>query len=134
MTEQEAVERLKCMRLFMQIEDDKNECKFLEDDYIANDMAIKALEEQIKIKMLGKRYIIPKNGVWEVNGVDIHKAIEKQIPKKPFKTMDENNPYYKYMPWCCPCCRETLYEDTEWGNQEFAYCTDCGQKLNWEEV
>jgi hypothetical protein len=62
------------------------------------------------------------------------KAIEKQIPKKPFKTMDENNPYYKYMPWCCPCCRETLYEDTEWGGQEFAYCTECGQKLNWEEV
>jgi hypothetical protein len=62
------------------------------------------------------------------------KALEKQIPKKPFKTMDENNPYYKYMPWCCPCCRETLYEDTEWGEQEFAYCTDCGQKLNWEEV
>lgn len=59
------------------------------------------------------------------------KALEKQIPKKPFKTMDENNPYYKYMPWCCPCCRETLYEDTEWGNQEFDYCTECGQKLDW---
>ena len=59
------------------------------------------------------------------------KALEKQIAKKPFKTMDENNPYYKYMPWCCPCCRETLYEDAEWGEQEFAYCTDCGQKLDW---
>lgn len=62
------------------------------------------------------------------------KALEKQIPKKPFKTIDENNPYYKYMPWCCPCCRETLYEDTEWGNQEFAYCTECGQKLDWREL
>jgi hypothetical protein len=61
------------------------------------------------------------------------KTLEKQIPKKPFKTMDENNPYYKYMPWCCPCCKETLYEDTEWGNQEFAYCTDCGQKLDWSD-
>lgn len=50
MTEQEAVERLKCMRLFMQIEDDRNDCKFLEDDYIANDMAIKALEKQIPKK------------------------------------------------------------------------------------
>lgn len=50
---QEAVERLKCMRLFMQIEDDKNECKFLEDDYIANDMAIKALEKQIPKKPKG---------------------------------------------------------------------------------
>lgn len=52
MTEQEAVERLKCMRLFMQIEDDKNECKFLEDDYIANDMAVKALEKQIPKKVI----------------------------------------------------------------------------------
>lgn len=50
MTEQEAIERLKCMRLFMQIEDDRNDCKFLEDDYIANDMAIKALEKQVAKK------------------------------------------------------------------------------------
>ena len=41
----EAIERLKCMRLFMQIEDSENDSKFLEDDYIANDMAIEALEE-----------------------------------------------------------------------------------------
>lgn len=79
---------------------------------------------------------------WDVNSktknaeaLDVAiKALEKQIPKKPFKTMDENNPYYKYMPWCCPCCRETLYEDTEWGGQEFAYCTECGQKLDWREL
>ena len=38
----EAIERLKCMRLFMQIEDSENDSKFLEDDYIANDMAIEA--------------------------------------------------------------------------------------------
>ena len=41
----EAIERLKCMRLFMQIEDSENDSKFLEDDHIANDMAIEALEE-----------------------------------------------------------------------------------------
>lgn len=69
-----------------------------------------------------------------INALDIAiKALEKQMPKKPFKTMDENNPYYKYMPWCCPCCRETLYEDAEWGEQEFDYCTECGQKLDWGE-
>lgn len=62
---------------------------------------------------------------------ELRVARDKQVAKKPFKTMDKNNPYYKYMPWCCPCCRETLYEDTEWGEQEFAYCTDCGQKLDW---
>ena len=47
MTEREAIEKLKNMRLFMQIEDNKNECKFTEDDYKANEMAIQALEKQI---------------------------------------------------------------------------------------
>lgn len=47
MTEEQAkvaIEKLKNMRLFMQIEDKKNECKFAEDDYKANHMAIQALE------------------------------------------------------------------------------------------
>lgn len=47
MTEQEAIERLKCMKLFMQISDKDNESKFLDEDYEANAMAIKALEKQI---------------------------------------------------------------------------------------
>ena len=52
MTESEAVEKLKNMRLFMQIEDDNNDCKFTEDDYKANEMAIQALEKQIPMKVL----------------------------------------------------------------------------------
>ena len=50
MTENEAIEKLKNMRLFMQIEDKSNDCKFTEDDYRANEMAIKALEKQISKK------------------------------------------------------------------------------------
>lgn len=50
MTESEAIEKLKNMRLFMQIDDNKNECKFTEDDYKANEMAIQALEKQIPKK------------------------------------------------------------------------------------
>ena len=51
MTIKEAIERLQCMRLFMEINDKQNESKFLEDDYIANDMAIKALEEIEEYKL-----------------------------------------------------------------------------------
>ena len=36
----------------MQIEDENNDCKFTEDDYKANEMAIQALEKQEKIKDL----------------------------------------------------------------------------------
>ena len=50
MTESEAIEKLKNMRLFMQIEDENNDCKFTEDDYKANEMAINALEKQIPKK------------------------------------------------------------------------------------
>lgn len=50
MKENEAIEKLKNMRLFMQIEDKSNDCKFTEDDYRANEMAIKALEKQIPRK------------------------------------------------------------------------------------
>ena len=50
MTEREAIEKLKNIRLFMQIEDNKNECKFTEDDYKANEMAVQALEKQIPKK------------------------------------------------------------------------------------
>lgn len=50
MTENETIEKLKNMRLFMQIEDENNDCKFTEDDYKANEMAIQALEKQIAKK------------------------------------------------------------------------------------
>ena len=50
MTSSEAIEKLKNMRLYMQIEDENNDCKFTEDDYKANEMAIQALEKQIPKK------------------------------------------------------------------------------------
>lgn len=53
MTENEAIEKLKNMRLFMQIEDKSNDCKFTEDDYKANEMAIQALEEAQRYREIG---------------------------------------------------------------------------------
>lgn len=53
MTENEAIERLKCMRLFMRINDKASESKFSEEDYIANEMAIKAIEEIHQYRAIG---------------------------------------------------------------------------------
>ena len=50
MTESEAIEKLKNMRLFMQITDKNSEHKFAEDDYKTNEMAIQALKKQIAKK------------------------------------------------------------------------------------
>ena len=41
------------MRLFMEINDKQNDNKFLEDDYMANEMAIKALEEIQQYRAIG---------------------------------------------------------------------------------
>ncbi|MFQ9404404.1 MAG: hypothetical protein ACLR1Z_11615 [Eubacterium sp.] len=57
MKENEAIEKLKNMRLYMQITDKNNDCKFTEDDYKANEMAIQALEKQIPKKVV-------KDGEW----------------------------------------------------------------------
>ena len=56
MTVSEAIEKMKNMRLYMQIEDENNDCKFTEDYYKANEMAIQALEKQIQKKPIMKQY------------------------------------------------------------------------------
>lgn len=45
-------------------------------------------------------------------------AIEKQVPKKP-KTDD------RYIMYICPCCNDFI-------KVSHNYCTNCGQKLDWE--
>ena len=56
LTNKEAIERLKCMRLFMQINDKDSTSKFLDEDYVANDMAVKALERMISKKPTSKTH------------------------------------------------------------------------------
>ena len=61
MTESEAIEKLKNMRLFMQITDKNSDCKFTEDDYKANEMAIQALEKQIPKKPIFANNMMTKD-------------------------------------------------------------------------
>lgn len=87
MAENEAIEKLKNMRLFMQIEDENNDCKFTEDDYKANEMAIQALEKQIA-----------KKPTFEGDGY------------APDGTL-------VYDTWICPCCDkryEVDYDDYDY--------------------
>ena len=55
------------------------------------------------------------------------KALEKQIPKKPFCTTiakDKNKSVGSIGK--CPCCNYIVAEDMLW-------CDECGQKLDWSE-
>lgn len=46
MTREEAIECNKNLRMYMKLSDKNQPCKFLEENYIALDMAIKALEQE----------------------------------------------------------------------------------------
>lgn len=59
MTEQEAIERLECLKVFMQIEEKETGLKFLDEDYESNKMAITALKKQIPKKMKHSNERIP---------------------------------------------------------------------------
>ena len=99
MTEREAVEKLKNMRLFMQIEDNKNECKFTEDDYKANEMAVQALEKQIPKKPRNERSSVPLSRT-SVRFVDWYKCGKCNFDlSKQFV--------------CCPYCQSVIdWSDT----------------------
>ena len=46
MTREEAIEHNKNLRMYMELSDKNQPCKFLEENYIALEMAIKALERE----------------------------------------------------------------------------------------
>ena len=118
MTESEAIEKLKNMRLYMQIEDENNDCKFTEDDYKANEMAIQALEKQIPKKPILKHDV----SVMHINtGNQPHE----------WKRLESDN-------WHCPECDsfvgERVYVHGRHHNQrKKKYCDNCGQKLDWSD-
>ena len=102
MTESEAIERLNCLRLYMQIIDKNSDSKFLDEDYEANAMAINALEKQILNKPIeyeDKFYACPicKN-------VLLHKW-----KKYNTELMDKSNG----LPYCL-CCGQKL----DWSDEE----------------
>lgn len=140
MTESEAIEKLKNMRLFMQITDKNNDCKFTEDDYKANEMAIEALET---IKKLSDRKMTTevlenymqfedecaKKGFTFKSVIE---AREKQIAKKPIMKQYFEDLEEEYL--CCPTCGEILTDRIPADNKTFYFhCMNCGQKFDWSD-
>lgn len=94
MTESEAIERLNCLRLYMQITDKNSDSKFLDEDYEANAMAIKALEKQIPKKP--HKNFEKFSGVWCSCGKYLGKG------------------YFVDKPIYCPDCGQKL----DWSDEE----------------
>ena len=59
-------------------------------------------------------------------------ALEKQIPKKPTYEGDGYAPdgMFIWGEWICPCCGRRYEVDYD----DYDYCPDCGQKLDWSDV
>ena len=136
MKESEAIEKLKNMRLYMQIEDKNNDCKFTEDDYKANEMAIQALEKQIPKKpksthiKYGKHTWAKKeNGeiddfAWDY---EYHNGVVCEVCGKTVCV--HCNPQYDRL----TDCEDEYYNCTSCGKKIFSaykYC-DCGQNIDW---
>ena len=103
----------------MEIDDKKNACKFLNEDYEANKIAIKALKEVQQYRAIGT----PEECL---------SAVERQIAKKP-KEYDDK--FYG-----CPTCGNVLLHKWEKyptklmdKKNGLPYCLGCGQKLYFGE-
>ena len=57
-------------------------------------------------------------------------AVEKQISKKPTYEGDGYaDGHLVYDTWICPCCEKRYEVDYD----NYDYCPNCGQKLDWED-
>lgn len=67
----------------------------------------------------------------------IHKALEKQIPKKPVtetvnRGISVSGEYDIDFNYLCPNCN-TVVGDYETDDVFYKFCPDCGQALDWGE-
>lgn len=126
MTDNEAIERLKCMRLFMRLEDKENKSKFLDSDYEANHMAIKALKKQIPKKV---RY--EDVGYEQYGNVNVYACICPSCDLEIIK-FDDNDVSEK----CESDDVEKMFHSSMVHHAYVGlnnYCNRCGQKLDWSE-
>lgn len=79
---------------------------------------------------------IIKNEVSYKSGIIINEALKtvdsavgKQIPRKPDIWGDgvDDDGDLIYDSWACPCC----HEEYELDYDEYEYCPNCGQALDW---
>lgn len=79
--------------------------------YLADEMAIEALEEVQQYRKIG-------------TVEECREAVEKQKAKKP-EASDSDFDYYK-----CPVCGEYIWATDN--INEHNYCLNCGQAIKWE--
>ncbi len=121
MMENEAIERLKCMRLFMQINDKASESKFLEEDYIANRIAIKALEEIQQYRSIG-------------TVEECRAAVEKQRAINPTFVLNFGD--FESL-FACECGKKITVRHNRGvmdNHDGPKFCSNCGIRWDWRDT
>ena len=114
MTVSESIEKLKNMRLFMQITDENSEHKFPQDYYKANEIAIQALEEVQQYRAIGT----PE---------ECRAAVGKQKVDKELESHDEKH----ILKSCLGLMQDMVDEFAEW--YRWQHGEDSIEKLDEEE-
>ena len=113
MTESEAIRDLDIIRFNPHWDELVNEEYWQE----LMEMAIKALEEVQKYRAIGT----PE---------ECRAAVEKQTAKKPdYEGDGYADGHLVFDTWICPCCGKHYEVDYD----NYNYCPDCGQKLDWSD-
>ena len=144
MTENEAIEILKTDSCIECIEDadspivcEYGACRVAETTRIA----IKALEEIQQYRAIGTLEELQdmKNNYFEAlrdcsqyrkvgTLEECRAAVENQTAKKPdYEGDGYSDGHLVYDTWICPCCEKHYEVDYD----EYDFCPDCGQKLDW---
>lgn len=146
MTESEAIEKLKNMRLFMQIEDKNTEHKFTEDDYKANEMAIQALEEVQQYRAIGapeelqdmkSNYFKALSDWHQYRKIgtleECRTAREKQISEKPIFNHNLSDTLSVFRCECGNIIKVSHDVGIMNNNNAPNYCSKCGCRLDWSD-
>lgn len=145
MTNEEAIEYNKNLRMYMQITDKNSSHKFLEENYIALDMAIKALEGQEPCEDAISRQAVLELLQMKYFGKNLYKAVYELPPVTPqtkighwiMPVQDDgmSDPIF-YQVRCSECGFDLDPQTWHMELHQYGadkYCPNCGAKIEVEE-
>lgn len=127
-TREEAIDYNKNLKMYMRISDKQNPCKFLEENYIALDMAIEALKE-----MPVEEYRQRLMDVFHRTDHDELLAYVVMPKDEEFKSLEDIIHRFKFEPrlrgeW------KPLGEPDDLGIHSWYICSRCGFRTTWHMV
>lgn len=115
MTKKEAIEYNKNLRMYMKLADKNQPCKFLEENYIALDMAIKALEQSCE------------------ECVD-RKAVDELCFRFLKSNSEDVCAFYKHFLELFPSISQQKIgywiADLQTATEDYYVCSECGRKVH----